>query len=147
MEGRRHSLCRPGMLRWSVFVREHDGDNRLALIAGPGQGLEGHERGHVPAVVVPDVDGEANLRAITSPSGQQPKNVPQAPCLVLAGDAGRHADAAPPDGAGQGNRPADARLAGRRGNVEQHAVADVLRGNIGESDQRCRTWSFVPLNG
>jgi hypothetical protein len=57
-------------------------------------------------------------------AAQQPNQVPQPPRLVLAGDTWRDGNAAGPGGGGQGHREADARLAGCRGHVDQHTIAE-----------------------
>jgi hypothetical protein len=57
-------------------------------------------------------------------AAQQPDDIPEPAGLVLAGDAGRDADAALPGGPGQGNGGADARLpSGRDRSASRRAAS------------------------
>jgi hypothetical protein len=50
----------PGMVG-SILIRQHDRDDRLARVARPAGRLQPHQGRGVFAVVVPDMDAEANL--------------------------------------------------------------------------------------
>src|SRR5262249_19242299 len=87
----------------SILVREHHGNDRRAVVAGGAQCLGAHERRCALAVVVADVDAEADLRPTGNPADNQPQHrgdIPQSPRLILADDPGRAGDALPPGGRG-----------------------------------------------
>ena len=72
--------------RASILLGHHHGQDRLALVACPGEGLEPDQRRDAFAVVVADVDGEADFVSLAAPGGQgqHPKHVPQPAGLALA---------------------------------------------------------------
>ncbi len=73
------STRQPGPGR-SVLIGHQHGKGRLALVAGAAQGLEANERRGAVAVVVADVDAEADLGPAAGPAdrtGEQPKHFRQ----------------------------------------------------------------------
>src|SRR5262249_54905634 len=83
------------------------------------------------------VDAEAHLAPAVLPAdrpGEQPDDIPQPPGFVLAQHARRDAHAALVNSPRECHGPADARLAGGRGNVDQHAVAERVGAAVAADD-------------
>jgi hypothetical protein len=59
-----------------TLVRQQDGDDLLAVIARTAQGLEAHQRRGALAVVVADVNGEADFPAPLAPPDGTPAEMP-----------------------------------------------------------------------
>jgi hypothetical protein len=111
----------------------HYGNDGRAAVAGPADRLRPDQRRRSLAVVVADVDAEADFRPVATASDrvrEHIQHVPQPTSFVLADDTRRDGNAALPGGPGQGHGVADAGLAGDGGNVGEHAVADRVGAGV-----------------
>src|SRR5262245_602678 len=112
----------------SVLVGQHDGDDRLAIVAGAADRFQAGERGRaVLPIIVADVDGEADLRtaaAAADRTGEQPDDIPEPAGFVLVEHAGRDGYTAFPRGACQGDGEPDSGFSCRVAHVGQNAVAE-----------------------
>jgi hypothetical protein len=67
--------CRRGRDRCSIFLGHHHGENRLAVVTGAAHGLEAHQRRGSVAVVVADVDAEAQLAGVAVAPAQRKASI------------------------------------------------------------------------
>jgi hypothetical protein len=112
----------PGVIR-TVLFGQHDGDDRLSLVAGPHTAMRA-TRGAVPSRLSSGTWTPKRTSRALPLCCRTAKHVPVAGRLVLAGGAGRDHDAALPGGPGARHRVADIRLAGDGGHVDQYAVVE-----------------------